>query len=467
MSEKYATFTDPTQAELLSSRLAQHLQLFLAPLSRQLHSKLDARLLRTFFTTIIAIICFRERHQALLLSQLGAFLMPPHQAPAGTKRLSNLIHSPDWSATLVQNFLWRQAALFIRQLKAAHQLSLVIWDDSVIEKNESRELAGLCSVRSSKAARLKKVKKGFYTPPPGPPIFVPGMHWSALIVSGLASTTPPLLGAMHWWTTRGENATDRRTQQNLLLDKTLTKWGKGAKLIHVFDQGYAGKPWLAKLLEKKVNFVIRWRKEYKLVNMEGRELKCWKVAQGKRSWEKREVWDSRHRCWRKAGIVAFEVKHPQHSTRLWLVVARLGQGITPWYLLTNRPVPAHDVEAAWEVMKIYSRRWQIEEAYRYTKSELGFESPRVHEWEDRLKLLMLASLAFAYLLSLIKEEEGLEELKAKLLRGWCHRTGKRLREEVQPLYRLRWALSRLWQAHPPPVLLSLVTPKSTQVQFSG
>lgn len=223
MSEKYATFTEPVQDDLLSSRLAQRLQLFLAPLTRQLNSKLDARLLRTFFATIVAIVCFRERHQALLLSQLGAFLMPPHQAPAGTKRLSNLIHSSDWSASFIENFLWRQATLFIRQLKTAHQLSLVIWDDSVIEKNESRELEGLCSVRSSKAARLKKVKKGFYSPPPGPPIFVPGMLWSALIVSGLASTTPPLLGAMHWWTIRGENSTDRRSQQLDLLEKSIKK----------------------------------------------------------------------------------------------------------------------------------------------------------------------------------------------------------------------------------------------------
>lgn len=225
MSEKYATFSDPAQADLLSSQLAQHLQLFLAPLIRQLNTKLDARLLRTFFATLIAIISFRERHQALLLSQLGAFLMPPQQAPAGTKPVSNLIHSPAWSASLVQNFLWRQAALVIHQLKATHQLSLVIWDDSVIEKNESRELEDLCSVRSSKAARLKKIKKGFYSPPPGPPIFVPGMHWSALIVSGLANSTPPLLGAMHWWSTRGEHSTQRRTQHHDLLEKSLKKWG--------------------------------------------------------------------------------------------------------------------------------------------------------------------------------------------------------------------------------------------------
>ncbi len=64
MAEKYPPFTDPAQAIWLSSQLAQYLQLFLTPHTRQLNFKLDARLLRTFFATLIAIISFRERNTA-------------------------------------------------------------------------------------------------------------------------------------------------------------------------------------------------------------------------------------------------------------------------------------------------------------------------------------------------------------------------------------------------------------------
>jgi hypothetical protein len=40
----------------------------------------------------------------LLLSELGAYLSSPHHAPAGTKRLSRLLHAPGWSSHLIEHF---------------------------------------------------------------------------------------------------------------------------------------------------------------------------------------------------------------------------------------------------------------------------------------------------------------------------------------------------------------------------
>jgi hypothetical protein len=37
----------------------------------------------------------------LLLSELGSYLLSAQQCEAGTKRLSNLIHSPKWVAELI------------------------------------------------------------------------------------------------------------------------------------------------------------------------------------------------------------------------------------------------------------------------------------------------------------------------------------------------------------------------------
>ena len=61
--------------------------------------------------------------------------------------------------------------------------------------------------------------------------------------------------------------------------------------------------------------------------------------------------------------------------------------------------------------------------YRYSKTELAMESPRLWSWERRLKLLFLATLAYAFLLSLLKLASP--EMVEELLRDWCHRTGKR------------------------------------------
>lgn len=95
--------------------------------------------------------------------------------------------------------------------------------------------------------------------------------------------------------------------------------------------------------------------------------------------------------------------------------------------------------------------------FRYGKSELAMQSPRLWDWESRLKLLLLVTLAYAFLLSLL--HDAYESLREWLLRHYCHRTGKRHREATMPLYRLRWALSRLWLTHHP--TLSFSSPQTS------
>ena len=77
---------------------------------------------------------------------------------------------------------------------------------------------------------------------------------------------------------------------------------------------------------------------------------------------------------------------------------------------------------------------------RFTKSEMAFESPRLLAWQARLKFLLIASLAYAFLLSLLPNTDFLFQL----LSAFCHRTGKWSQDVLAPLYRLRLALSRLW-----------------------
>jgi len=253
-----------------------------------------------------------------------------------------------------------------------------------------------------------------------------------------------------------------------LLAEAVAHFGK--QVVHIFDRGYAGGPWLEALFSyySRVRFVMRWPKAYQLLAFDPqvgvsslaslRNLltkAAWQHTRGKRSWGHRQLWDSHHRCWRKVGVLAQEVRHPDHPDRpLWLVVARLGGGHEPWYLLSSEP--AKTTEQAWRIVLSYARRWQTLVSWRYAKSELAFESPRLWWWENRLKLLLLATLAFSFLLSLAGAgEEGVGSgLVSWLLRNWWHRTGRHLQSVELPLYRLRGALSRLWQAHPPPLAWS-------------
>ena len=91
-------------------------------------------------------------------------------------------------------------------------------------------------------------------------------------------------------------------------------------------------------------------------------------------------------------------------------------GVEPWYLLTSEPI--HSADAAWEMVLAYSRRWQVEMAFCFGKSELAMESPRLWTWERREKLLLMVTLAYAFLLSLLRAE--LEGLRSWLLRKFWH-----------------------------------------------
>ena len=148
------------------------------------------------------------------------------------------------------------------------------------------------------------------------------------------------------------------------------------------------------------------------------------------------LWDARRRCERKVGIIAFPVFDTVHHHPFWLVVARRKHQ-SPWYLLTSQPILCP--EDAWFIVQAYARRWQVEMTIRFSKSELAFESPRLIDWQHRNKLLLIASLAYAFLLSLLNPQ--LDPLRKWLLRTFCHRTGKRSRDVPTPLYRLRFAIS--------------------------
>jgi hypothetical protein len=98
----------PYEAKPMAQGLAGDLALFLFPFVVTLDRLLDKRLVRTFLHTIQVILAYRDRVGGLLLSELGSYLLSPEQAPAGSKRLSNLLHSPKWDAQVVEDELWHQ-----------------------------------------------------------------------------------------------------------------------------------------------------------------------------------------------------------------------------------------------------------------------------------------------------------------------------------------------------------------------
>ena len=400
----------PYDDELIAQGLTRQLACYLYPLLLLLDQRLDKRLVRTFARLVEVIVTFRDRVNGLLLTELAEHLGPPAQAPAAVKRISRLLHSTRWSAFWLGEYLWQRAQQQVQTWNERQQEGLLIWDSSVVEKPETLHSEDLGPVRSSKAARLTRIKPGYYTPPRGP-VFVPGLQWLAVLLVGTQQMQgAPQVVTMRWWTRRGPRASFERDEEGKLLLDLLARLGP--HLLHVFDRGFAGAFWLKLLVAYQVRAVIRWPTTWYLLDAQGRKRKTWQMGQGKRGWQERSVWDSRRGKWVRSSVLAVPVFHPELPEKpLWLVIAR-SQGRPPWYLLTTEPIER--AQEAWGIVFAYVRRWQIELTWRYDKSELAFESPRLWRWQEREKLLLLATLAYDFLLSLM--HPWLESVRV-----WCLR----------------------------------------------
>jgi hypothetical protein len=424
--------------ETMSQTCAQELEAYLTPWSERLDAYVDRRIVGNLIATVAGIV---QTRSDLTLTELGSTITGPQHAEAGTQRLGRLLQHQGWKAEMLEQVWWEQAESFRQEVEQRGETPLCIWDSSVLEKAESQKLEGLGKVRSSKARRLARSRPGVFNRP-GAPIMVRGFEWESLLLVGKRGG--PQVAAMRWWSRDKQQVGQQQQVQAELLGQVAWRWGR--RVRHVFDRGYGNGPWLAWLSHSRVRFVVRWMKGRKLIDAAGQERKAWEIARGKRAWgEARLLWDTHYHVFRSTRVLALPVRHPDYAGQLWLVVVRQGKGREPWYLLTNEPVEQE--QDAWELAISYVRRWQIEESYRFQKCELQIESIRVQGWEPRRKLLLLVTLAYGYLLHLLGPPQ--EPLREGLLKQWCQRADWRLRTVKVPLYRLRWALSRLWMRHPP------------------
>jgi hypothetical protein len=265
------------------------------------------------------MITFRHNLNGLLLSELGGYILPPAQAPAGTKRLSNLLRCQKWAAPVVERFLWQQANAHLAELAASDEAAWVAWDESTWEKPESQDLEGLTTIRSERAARLhrRRPKLG-NNPPQNRRTVVPGIEWVAVVVMGWNG--PPTLAALRWWSPRGPQPSDKRTAESQLLHRCARLWG--TRVTHLFDQGFAGSPWLGQVLRLKVRAVIRWAARYHLLDDQGHEVTLGHLARSRRSVDFRDIAFTRHSRPRRTGVAFFSVVHPDYSQPLWIVALR-------------------------------------------------------------------------------------------------------------------------------------------------
>lgn len=398
----------------------------------ELDAAIDKRLVNTFYNLFVIILMFRNRRMGLLLSELGGYLCGPEKAPAGTKRLSNLLRSTKWSASLIDNHFFERSVERITQMVDKGKRPLLLWDDSRIEKHESWVCEGLCNVSSSKAQRLTRIRPGYYKPPVGR-IGVPGFKWTGVFLSCLGQA--PSVCQMSWWTNKGKYKED----PDNIMWRLLRKVNEGVNLpiLHVFDRGYASAKVIGYLLNFEQDFIIRWKKNIYLLDGEVKK-KIGIISRNVKGRASRIVKDKERKKMKSVSIGWTRVKHPEHpDNELTLIVIRDKKNYQgPMYLLTSIDVESEAL--AWEMMHTYFHRWEAEQGFRFLKSEMGLESPRLWFWENRMKLMSIVTLVYDFMLQMMRNWKNWVQ---PFLRNYCHRTGERYRLASIPLYRLRMAIS--------------------------
>jgi hypothetical protein len=171
-------------------------------------------LVRTCFQCVVVILRFRDRINGLLLSELGGYLLSPEQAPAGKKRLENLLNAPKWTGQLIKDWLLAQADARLAAWQEQGRDGLASLRSQPLGKTGKSEQRGAdVAVQSSKGKRLTPIKPG-YLSPPGGLIMVPGLHWLTVLLVGRSQSQDPLqLAHVEWWSTRGVQATPLRDQE--------------------------------------------------------------------------------------------------------------------------------------------------------------------------------------------------------------------------------------------------------------
>lgn len=406
---------------------------YLEGLLIKLDEQIDSRLVRTFYNVFISILILRNKSSGLLLSELGGYICGFRKAPAGTKRISNLLRSKKWEHKLIKDYLFEKTKERIASLQKEGKRPLLLWDDSRLEKPESWWSEGLCSVWSSKGKRLTKIKRGFYRPPSSR-ICVPGYKWTATMLSCLGGV--PSVCQMTWWTTRGKH---KELATNIIF-RMLKRLKKelNTGVLHVLDRGYANIWTVEHMLHFQQDFLIRWKKNHLLISTKKGKKKTHLLARSFKGKKPRLIYDKERKEQRSATIAWGEVFHPElPDIPLYLVILRDKKRQTPpIYFLTS--VIITNARTAWEMANNYMHRWEIEQSFRFCKTELAMESPRLWFWENKLKLLAIVALVYDFLLTLLRNWRTWVNL---FLRNWGHRTGNRYRNTSIPIYRLRAAIS--------------------------
>jgi hypothetical protein len=403
--------------EELTARFAEEI----APLLARLGAEMDHRLVRSVREALVAILVHPRPSQALMLTTFAE--QSPHRPRLihTVKRFYRLLHHPQFSPQTVGRWL----------LERGTQDWDPIADELVLV--DGSELIKPYAVRMEYLARVPNplTKQG------GPKT-MPG-YW--LLAAVRTTLTKGMAQVLCWqlYSTRqpGFRSENRTTEQ--FLDRLLARVGRQAVLV--MDRGFGRFALLGHLAAQQARFVVRLTANRDFGVDEEGMIHLALLAYRLPLVYERVVYDPMQKQEVLARYGYRRVHRPGIPGELTLVVQWLADIAEPWLLLTNESV--HGEAAAWRIVQIYWRRMEVEQTFRFLKSEVGLESFRVRAFAAIERMVALGMAIYAFLIALLAGAGPLVSVLCRFTR-WLG-----LKGEKETVYKLRWGINRLLTALPP------------------
>ncbi|MDZ4216730.1 MAG: transposase, partial [Candidatus Gracilibacteria bacterium] len=284
------------------------------------------------------------------------------------KRMSKLLGKLDWEKLMRCH--WKR--LRERQ-KSWH---MIVHDGSDLAKPWARKMEGLSKVRDGSSG---EITRGY------------SFHGSVGIGKELWDIHPIDIRMVD---PTGKNFTCEADVMREQI-REMVSYGIGMEQLHVFDRGYDDRKEFAFLDEQGLDWLIRMRKNRKVIyrNERGHTIKLVAESMLEESRENKDgVKYAYHPIWISVDVDGEGRKVKSYLKRYTLIAIAHPKHRNPMMLMTN--VPVESLKGAVEMYLNYLDRWKVEDYYRFFKQTLDVETMRLMEFRKLssfLRLLMLLS----------------------------------------------------------------------------
>jgi DDE family transposase len=402
--------------------LAQRFAVFLAPLLARLRPGMDPRLLRSVREALLAILVHPRPRQTLMLTTFAE--QSERRSPRlihTVKRFYRLLHHPSFQAQRVRDWLLARGT----QGWGDANDELVLIDGSELIKPYAKHMEYLSRVPNP----LHQL---------GGPRTMPGYWLLAAVRTTLRKGMAQLVDWQLWSTVEPDFGSQNRVERQFF-QRLVARVEQHAVLV--MDRGLGRFTLLGQLAALGARFVVRVSIQRDFAVDEEGMIHLRLLPYRLPLVYERVVFDPFQKQEVLARYGYRRVHRKEIDADLTLVVQWLGDLEEPWLLLTNDPV--HGEADAWRIVQIYWRRMEIEQTFRFLKSEVGLDSFRVREFAAIHRMVALGMVMYAFLVSLWEGGGPLVSFLCHLTR-WLG-----LSHEKETVYKLRWGINRLLTCLPP------------------